>query len=494
MNIQNIKLVLGCTCVVLIISTITAIGANHPGDDDIKFWVKDAISEDPYIVDSSAIEIEVLNGIVTLSGEVKDLASKKYADLEAKKISGVLGVVNMLSVSPGMVPDADIIQNIKHRINDDAAIKSQNIIVACNDGNVILTGDVSSWSEDKEVGLVASEVRGVRNVQNDLNVNSMFTRSDEEIKADIQDTLRCDVYMVDLPINVTVNDGFVTLRGTVGSEYEKTRAYEDIVWVENIKNIKNDLVVEWWEKEGVRTSPVYNITDAELVKAVTDELKQDSRLNLQNPDVTASHGLVILQGSIPNYYQKRIAQQDASNVVGVGWVTNNLIVNSAMQDDSEIRDNILYDFSTDSTLWNQNINVKVNEGVVTLSGKVNSINDKAHAMTVASRVRGVKEVKNQIEVNWKQEYKDEELLDRVMDRIKTNWLLSPVKDKVKVFVHNGTVTLTGTVNNWSQRHEAEQVALDTKGVRAVDNRLQVEGYNYKWEDWYSKGSNNSPSL
>jgi osmotically-inducible protein OsmY len=494
MNIQSIKLFLGCTCVVLFSGTITAVSANRPNDDDIKFWIKDAISEDPYIVDSSAIEIKVSNGIVTLSGEVKDLVSKKYADLEAKKISGVLGVINMLSVSPGSVPDVNIIQHIKHRIKDDAAIKSQNIIVTCNGGNVILTGDVSSWSENKEAGLVTNEVRGVRNVQNDLNVNSMFTRSDEAIKADIQDTLRRDVYMVDLPISVTVNDGFVTLRGTVGSEYEKNRAYEDIVWIENIKNIKNDLVVEWWEKEGVRTKPVYNITDAELVKAVTDELKQDSRLDLQNPEVTASYGLVILQGSVPNYYQKRIAQQDASNVVGVGWVTNNLVVNSAMQDDSEIRDNILYDFSTDSALWNQDINVKVNDGIVTLSGKVRSINDKAHAMTVASRVKGVKEVKNQIEVDWKQEYKDEELLDQVMNRIKSNWLLLPVKDKIKVFVHNGTVTLTGTVNNWSQRHEAEQVALDTKGVRTVDNRIQVEGYNYKWEDWYSKSSNNIPSL
>jgi osmotically-inducible protein OsmY len=494
MRRQNKKLVLGCTFVVLIIGTLTVVAANRPNDDDIKFWIKDAISEDPYIVDSSAIEIKVLNGIVTLSGDVKDLSSKKYADLEAKKIRSVLGVINMLTVSPENVPDTDIVQNIKHRIADDAAIKSQNFIVTCHEGNVILTGDVASWSEKKEAGLVASEVRAVRNVQNDLNVNSMFTRSDEAIKADVQDALRRDVYMIDLPINVVVSHGFVTLRGTVGSEYEKTRAYEDVVWVENIKNIKHDLVVEWWEKEGARTKPVYNITDAELVKAVTNELQQDSRLDLQNPEITASYGLVILQGSVPDYYQKRIAQKDASDVVGVGWVTNNLVVNSAIRDDSEIRSDILFDLSTDNVLWNQDINVKVNEGIVTLSGKVSSINDKAHALTVASRVRGVKEVKDQIEVDWKQEYKDEELLGQVINRIKSNWLLSPLKDKIKIFVHNGTVTLTGTVNNWSQRHEAEQVALDTKGVKAVDNRIQVEGYNYKWEDWYSKGSGSTPSL
>ena len=129
MNVQNKKLVLGSTCIVLIVGTITAVATNRPNDDDIKFWIKDAISEDPYIVDSSAIEIKVVNSVVTLSGEVKDLASKKYADMEAKKISGVIGVINMLAVSPGIVPDTDIVKNIKHRIVDDAAIKCEMIVI-----------------------------------------------------------------------------------------------------------------------------------------------------------------------------------------------------------------------------------------------------------------------------------------------------------------------------------------------------------------------------
>jgi osmotically-inducible protein OsmY len=152
--------------------------------------------------------------------------------------------------------------------------------------------------------------------------------------------------------------------------------------------------------------------------------------------------------------------------------------------DSGIRGDILSDIAADDALSNQNIDVKVNNGVVTLSGDVDTGYDRVHAKMIASRIRGVRKVNDKIKVNWKQDYRDAALLEKIEKRIQSNWLLSPVKDKIIVQVRRGRVILTGTIYNWGERREAERVAFNTEGMRMVDNRLQVEGYDYPWEDWY----------
>ena len=468
--------------VVLIVCPLAAMAANRPSDNDIKFWVNDAISEDPHI-DTSAVNVEVLDGIVTLSGNVKNLAAKKYADLEAKKISGVLGIVDKLTVSPSYMWDTDIVQMIRHRIINSAAIESENINVTCVDGKVNLTGNVSSWSEREEAALLASEVRGVKDIENNLAVNWKISRPDNAIKKDVLASLKRDVYLIDLPIEVSVKNGIVTLTGTVGSEYQKNRASDDAYWVDNVTGVNNNLNIEWFEEEDTRTKAL-NPTDNELVDAVTDELLQDTRLDPLDLIATVSHGHVTLKGSVANYYQKKIAEADVHNVIGVGWVTNNLVVRSVKREDFRIREDILFDISTDEALWHQGIDVKVNNGIVTLSGKVDTSHDKEHAKAVASRIRGVKEVNNKITVDRKQDYKDGALLQKILGRIRSNWLLSPVQGKIKVSVRKGIATLTGTVYNWGERREADRVAFKTNGVWMVDNRLQVEGYDYPWEDWY----------
>lgn len=466
---------------VLAMQPQTLVATDRPSDESIKFWVKDAIGEDPYM-DASGITVEVSNGIVILSGTVKNIATRKHANLEAKKIRGVMGVVDKLEVMPSYRWDMDIAQDVRHRIVNSVAIESSNIKVTCTRGTVELTGKVGSWSEREEAELLASEVRGVKDVQDYLSLSWDKNRSDEAIKKDVADALTRDVYLTDLPIYVSVKNGTVTLTGSVGSDYEKTRAADDIRWINNVMGLNNKLKVEWWEREGTRTKTAIP-TDNDLRDAVTEALFHDSRLEPLDLIVKVFHGHVTLEGSVANTYQKQIAGADASNVVGVAWITNHLSARPVKRDDSEIRDDVTFEILTDDALFNQNIIVKVDNGVVILSGKVDTGYDRAHATTVASRIRGVKEVVNNIRVDWPQEYADAEIFKKIWDRIESNWLLSPVEDKIKFNVKNGVVTLTGTVYNWGERNEAERLALNTKGVRLVNDEIQVEGYDYNYEDW-----------
>lgn len=483
-DFTNIGISLLVLATVLLPSLVMAAGIP---DSDITYWVKDALNRDVR-VESYDINVSTKDGIVTLSGSVDNLAAKKYADLEAKKIDGVLGVVNEISVSPAWRSDTDIRNAVRRWILNSAVIESEGISVNCADGKVTLSGKVDSYSEAKEAELLASEVRGVKDVENSIGTEWTTERSDREIKNDAVAALKRDVYLTDLPTTVTVDNAVVTLEGTVGSAYEKDRAYDDVRWIQNVKNVNNKLKVEWWEKRGVREQKPFP-SDADLKKAVRDALDQDIRLNASDISTKVSYGCVTLDGTVHSHYEKRIAERDAHDVVGVGWVTNNLFTRVDMREDWAILDDVKFNLDTDATTEGFDIAVTVNNGVVTLSGNVNTWYERSHARDVAGKVKGVRKVVNQIEIyrETTRTHTSVAVVKNIEEHLKKNWTVREVCDRINVTVERGMATLTGEVDTWAQRRQAGEVAFNTEGVWKVDNRLQVKGYDYNWEDWYHEG-------
>jgi osmotically-inducible protein OsmY len=68
---------------------------------------------------------------------------------------------------------------------------------------------------------------------------------------------------------------------------------------------------------------------------------------------------------------------------------------------------------------------------------------------------------------------DPAIARRINDFLATNAELQWVADQIHVAVNQGVVTLTGMVNFWSERRAAGEAALETEGVRRVDNQLAV---------------------
>ncbi|GBE40211.1 MAG TPA: BON domain-containing protein [Nitrospirae bacterium] len=467
-----------------VIIAAPAFAVNKVADDDITYWAKDALRNDAR-VDASEITVKTKKGIVTLTGSVDNLAAKKYADQEAKKIKGVLGVINRIGIKPVWRSDADIRNAVRRRILNSAVIESQGITVTSNNGKVTLFGTVDTYSEEKEAELLASEVRGIKEVDNNIITKWKTKRSDQEIKNDAVAAMERDVYLSGLPITVSVKDAEITLTGSVGSAYEKDRAGSDVHWISNVKDVKNKLKVEWWEKRGVREKKLQP-SDSALKKAVRAELDQDNRVDASDIAVKATTGYVILDGSVFSHYQKRIAEQDTRDVVGVGWVTNNLFARVDKREDWAIKDDIDFNLDTDSILEGFDIYTKVNNEVVTLSGNVHTWYEKFHAGDIASRVKGVKKVINNITAQRTSLKKNAELIKTINKRLKWNWTTFHVRDKIYVTVNNGVATLTGDVDKWSERREAGRVALLTDGIRKLDNMLTVKGYDYPWDEWYIK--------
>jgi osmotically-inducible protein OsmY len=462
--------------------SIGAQGAKSTTDRNVNFWVKESLREDPRI-DASEVNIATHSGIVTLTGVVRTLAAKKYAGLESEKIQGVRGVINEIIVSPKLRSDTDIYQDILRRFLNSAELQPRGAWVKVVDGNVTLSGQVDSWAKRKQAELLATEVRGVKAVINEMQVQYKTKRSDDEIKKDVISTIGRDVYLSGLPIHVSVEDGTVTLEGSLGNAYQKDRASDDAMFVVNVTDVKNDCEVRPWENENVRKRiPVPS--DEQIEKAVRNELTQDLRVS--DPfelSVDAIEGNVTLRGVVPSYYQKRLAAEDARDVVGVGWVANLLTVRSDWREDTAIQDDIQFEMDVDPVTSGQGITIRVKDGIVTLSGDVNTFYEKLHAAEVASRVLGVRDVVNTIEVNRVFAFSDNALRQAIKRRLASNAETLWVVDRIKVEVENGRAILKGSVDTWSEYREAARVAFLTEGIRGLDNRMSVAGVKRHWEEW-----------
>jgi len=454
-------------------------------DADINYWVQEALRNDPH-VNSTTIQVLTEKGIVKLMGTTRDLASKQFASQEAKKIRGVVGVLNEVHVQPPFRSDYNIENDVRRRLLDSPVIESQDIRVECVEGRVTIAGEVPSLAEKQEAELLAGEVLGVKEVKDQVLVDYKTSRSDQEIKSDVVTALNLDVYLHDYPIEVSVDDHVVTLKGSVGSAFEKSRAYDKVRWISNVKDVKNLLIVEWWRDHGTQKK-IPSFTSDELRDHVCSILSEDQRVNSNDIMTEVHDGNVTLRGTVPNLVEKEIAEKDARNVIGVAWVTNYLLPKDQFREDWAISDDIKSHIKTDGALFNSNILVAVSDGIATLSGDVHAWWQWSHARDIALHILGVKEVVNNIKVDWNSLFSDPSIRKAIENRLEWNWKTVKISNRIIVNVRNGVAELTGSTDTWSQRKEAGLVAANTMGVWLVDNRLSVKGISYPWSEWYYHG-------
>ena len=475
------KKLMGVMAVLLCFIWVSAAtSTDRPGDETITSWVKESLREDPRI-DASRIHVATDAGIVHLTGEVPDLSSKKYAERETEKISGVRGVIDEMVVYVPYRSDTDIEQDLRRAFLNSADLALRSVEVKVRDGRVSLAGGVQSFAEKTEAELIATELKGVRSVENEIIVANRLIRSDQEIRQDIIDAIGRDVYLLDLLIDAQVDHGVVTLTGNVDTPYQKERAEEDCLSVANVKEVRNELSVGVPETVEVhRKSPTPS--SSELEKNVYAELYQDLRLiDPFGIQVKAASGRVTLSGTVPSYYQKRLAAGDAHEVIGVVEVTNLISVDTAWREDEKTRDDVEFALDTDATLSGSDIQVLVKNGTVTLDGNVNTPYERDHATEVASRILGVRDVINSIHVNRFHKHSDAGLKKRIETRLTADGETRRIADHILVSVDEGIVTLSGEVDTWSEYKEAARTASLTDGVWEVVNRLRVSGASYPWD-------------
>jgi osmotically-inducible protein OsmY len=143
-----------------------------------------------------------------------------------------------------------------------------------------------------------------------------------------------------------------------------------------------------------------------------------------------------------------------------------------LRTDEEIQKQVFSELKWDARIQPNEIGVIVKDGVVTLTGWVDSYLKKWEAEDAAHRVAGVKAVANEIEVKLSIERTDPDIAEAAVRALE--WDAGIPSDKVKVTVSKGWVTLRGEVEWQFQKEDAERVIRRLSGVKGVSNLIMVK--------------------
>jgi osmotically-inducible protein OsmY len=116
------------------------------------------------------IKVIVKDGWVTLEGAVEWQYQKNTADSAVRKVKGVKGVTNVVTVKPKVEP-ADLKRKIMDAFKRNAEVDANRITVEANGSEVILKGTVRSWIEREEAERVAWSAPGVTKVEDRIVVS-----------------------------------------------------------------------------------------------------------------------------------------------------------------------------------------------------------------------------------------------------------------------------------------------------------------------------------
>jgi osmotically-inducible protein OsmY len=138
--------------------------------------------------------------------------------------------------------------------------------------------------------------------------------------------------------------------------------------------------------------------------------------------------------------------------------------------DVRLRDAIIRQLDWEPEVDDSAVGVSAKDGMVTLTGFIDSYAGKLAAERAVKRVRGVRAVANDIVVRVKVDRTD---ADIAADAVRALKLRPGIPESVQAVVHNGHVSLTGKVEWLVQRERAEDVVRHIRSVRGVQNYIEV---------------------
>ncbi|MDQ8187131.1 BON domain-containing protein [Pelagicoccus sp. SDUM812002] len=455
------------------------------------------------------IDVFTVGGVVSLEGETESALAKQRATLLAETVRGVRAVTNRINVirDAALTPER-IESSVKDALLYDPVADAYEILVTAEkDGSVELTGNVDSWHESQLAEQVALGVKGVTSVENNIVIAYKLERPDAEVEREIESMLAWNTLVDEALIDVSVIDEVAHLSGVVGSSAEKRQA-KSIAWVGGIDQVDtSELRVESWFKDSdLRERKSVNNSDSDIAEAIDHAMAYDPRVISAKVNPMVNDAWVTLRGAVDNVLSKEAAESIARNTLGVTGVNNMIKIRSSDPVDSEILAKVV-DAKLDRDPWvsTGSVEATAKNGVVRLTGIVDTIFEKARAETLAQSARGTKEIKNYVKVMdqdsvvvydpylwgyaptpWSyydqtstprtdifaSSTDDKRTAKEIADEI--YWSPYVSLEDVTIAVNDGVATLVGEVETQKEKDAATENAIEG-GARSVINQIVVSG-------------------
>ncbi|OON69942.1 BON domain-containing protein [Hymenobacter sp. CRA2] len=348
--------------------------------------VEAALARDPATA-AYNVRCHVHAGQVTVEGTLQSWAEQQLVLLAVQGVRGVRAIHLKLNLRDDEVSntDADLITQIRAVLDWDIRVQSELVSIRAHEGVVHLEGTVGTAAE-RDFAVTTAYQAGARRVDaRDLFVarwaldpalrpQKFAAAPDEDVAEAVRDALRLDPRVRAFAPTVHVRDGVVTLAGTVGNLLAQRTAEQDAENVVGVREVHNLLQVETH----------YPAPDAATRQHIKAALACDPYVGHYTFTLNVSHSKVQLYGTVDAQADAERAADVAAGVTGVVSLDNHVQTSATAQDfappaadgniepDHVLEQRLRNHFYWSALLHDENIEVEVRHGRVTLTGTVNT--------------------------------------------------------------------------------------------------------------------------
>lgn len=200
------------------------------------------------------VKVKARDGVVTLTGTVRDEDEKALAEDTVENLPGVTGVDNKLAITPAYPEHSDawMAFKIRSRLLTKANVSMATTKVEVQDGVVTLTGTADNRAQKDLTGIYAGEIDWVKSVTNNIVVSPKpaaeatvgETIDDASITTQVKAALLSHKSTSALKTKVTTTDGVITITGEASSAAEKSLVTKLAGDVRGAKSVTNDMTVK----------------------------------------------------------------------------------------------------------------------------------------------------------------------------------------------------------------------------------------------------------
>jgi hyperosmotically inducible periplasmic protein len=279
---------------ILALATAVALPAGlfaSDTDDRIEKSFKDSYTNRAQLHDSD-VSVDSENGVVTIKGSVQNSEQKRLAEDTVRSLPGVTIVNNELKVKsdPKESSDEWIALKVRSALLYHRNVSLMDTDVKVTEGNVVLTGTAENAAEKSLAAEYAADIKGVKNVDNRINV---VTRSDKE-RAD----LKAEKERAEMKAD----------KADLKADKDRAHAKVDARYDRNTRDLGDKM------------------DDASITAQVKGSLAVHRSTSAIRTEVTTVDGTVTLRGEAKNAAEKELAGKIAKDVRGVRNLNNEMIV------------------------------------------------------------------------------------------------------------------------------------------------------------------------
>jgi osmotically-inducible protein OsmY len=213
--------------------------------------------------------------------------------------------------------DSQLRQSVIDELEFDPSLDAAHIGVAVDKNVVSLTGHANSYAEKVAAIAAVRRVRGVHAIAENIDVRypSQHKTADDQIAKRACDILDWDMFVPKGTIDVLVQEGWITLSGSVDWYYQRTAAEEDIRKLSGVCGVTNKIVVQ------------PRIDPADIKHKIEAALERHTELEAKAIRVSLKSGnTVVLEWKVDNWDERRAVEHAAWSAPGVAYVEDRLTI------------------------------------------------------------------------------------------------------------------------------------------------------------------------